>query len=295
MSSSNNRNKRTTIKIKITEITITTDNKPLVGILGNGEIGTSLHKVYDMVDYKNIVVRDPYQGINNSLSNCDMVNVCIPFFGYDKFVTSLKELNLKKGCIIIIQSTIGLGTTDKVQKDLPECVVVQSPVRGVHPYLTEGMLIFEKYMGVSEKYFTNKKVVFYIENHLKSLNMKPVMCRAKESELAKMVSTTLYGINIAAINDVAELCEEYDVDFNTVFTRWQTDYNKGYTELGKINVCRPVLTPIPRNKEGKKIIGGHCVLPNCVILKNMGEKNLSNFVLRYSNKASQVHKTGAKH
>ena len=94
-----------------------TENKPLVGILGHGEIGSSLHKVYDLVSYKNVVVRDPYAGINNSLSKCDMINVCIPFFGYDKFVTALKELNLKSGCIIIIQSTIGLGTTDKVQAD----------------------------------------------------------------------------------------------------------------------------------------------------------------------------------
>ena len=174
-------------------------------------------------------------------------------------------------------------------------MVIQSPVRGVHPKLTEGMLIFEKYMGVSDKYFMDKKIVKYIEDHLKSLNMKPVMCRARESELAKMVSTTLYGVNIAAINDVAELCDKYDVDFDTVFTRWQTDYNKGYIQLGKPNVCRPVLTPIPRNKDGSKIIGGHCVLPNSVILRNMGEKNLSEFVLRYSDKEGLVHKTGAKH
>jgi len=293
---SNMTTKTTTLNIKITEITTVAQTiNPLVGILGHGEIGSSLHKVYDLVGYQNVVIRDPYQNINNSLSECDMINVCIPFFGYDKFVEALKDLNLKDGCIIIIQSTIGLGTTDKVQEDIPKCVCVQSPVRGVHPYLTQGMLTFEKYMGVSEAYFQNKEVTAYIKNHLESLNMKPVMCRAKESELAKMVSTTLYGVNIAAINDVADLCEQYEVDFGTVFTRWQTDYNKGYIALGKPNVCRPVLTPIPKNGDGEKIIGGHCVCPNSVILKNMGEKNLSSFVLRYSNEKGRVHQTGAKH
>ncbi len=279
----------------MTSTSIKPTNQPLVGILGHGEIGSSLHKVYDLVNYTNVVVRDPYAGIHDTLSECDMINVCIPFFGYDKFVTALKELNLKKGCIIIIQSTIGIGTTDKVQEDIPDCICVQSPVRGVHPRLTEGMLVFDKYMGVSEKYFSNEKVTSYIKNHLLSLNMKPVMCRARESELAKAVSTTLYGVNIAAINDVFLMCQKYEVDFDTVFTKWQKGYNDGYTKLGKPNVCRPVLTPIPKNDEGKQLIMGHCVIPNSVILKNMGHHDIADYVLRYADESNLKHVTGAKH
>ena len=275
--------------------TIINTSELKVGILGNGEIGSSLHKVYKLAKYDNVVIRDPYQGINNSLSDCDIVNVAIPYFGYDKFVGALKELNLKKGCLIIIQSTIGLFTTDKIQKDIPDCICIQSPVRGVHPNLTEGMLIFDKYMGISEKYYDNQKIVGKIKNHLLRINMKPVVVPAKESEMAKMVSTTLYGVNIAAINDVAEMCEKYNLDFNNVFTRWQTGYNTGYTKLGKKNVCRPVLYPIPKNEDGKKLIGGHCVVPNCVILKSMGEHSLADFVLRYSDESNQKHITGAKH
>ena len=266
-----------------------------VGILGNGEIGSSLHEVYKLAKYDNVVIRDPYQGINNSVSDCDILNVAIPYFGYDKFVTALKELNLKKGCLIIIQSTIGLGTTDKIQKDIPDCICIQSPVRGVHPHLAEGMLTFDKYMGISEKYYDNKKIVRKIEEHLLRINMKPVVVPAKESEMAKMVSTTLYGVNIAAINDVAEMCKKYGLNFDNVFTRWQTGYNYGYTKLGKKNVCRPVLYPIPVGEDGKKLIGGHCVVPNCVILKSMGEHSLADFVLRYSDESNRKHITGAKH
>lgn len=268
---------------------------PLVGILGNGEIGSSLHRVHELAGYSNVVIRDPFIGLHSSLEECDIVNVCIPFFGYDEFVKSILDLNLKKRCVVIIQSTIGINATDKVQKDMPDLVCVQSPVRGVHPNLTEGMLTFQKYIGISEKYFDNKEITEYIRSHVVSLNMKPVICRAKESELAKMISTTLYGINIAAISDVASLCEEHDVDFETVFTKWQTGYNEGYKALGKSNVCRPVLTPIPKNKDGKRIIGGHCVVPNSVILKGMGEKNLSEFVLRYSDESNQKHVTNAAH
>lgn len=265
-----------------------------VGFMGFGEIGSSLYRVYEMAKFKNLIKRDPYNGLNDSLSKCDIVNVCIPFFGFKKFVTAIKELNLRKNCVLIIQSTIGVGTCDLLQDEL-DLIVVHSPVRGVHPNLTEGMLTFDKYLGVTKKYEKSKNLKKFLNDHLLSLNMKPVVTSAKESELAKVVSTTLYGVNIAAINDVSRMCEKHGVSFDTVFTKWQVGYNEGYRKLGKGNVCRPVLTPIPKNDEGKQLIGGHCVIPNSVILKNMGEDAIADFVLRYSDETNKKHITGAKH
>lgn len=263
-----------------------------VGILGNGEIGSSLHKVYELAGYADVVVRDPLKGLDATLSGCDIVNVCIPFFGYDRFAKVLVGLELQSGCVLIIQSTVEVGCTDRVQADFPSVVCVQSPVRGVHPTLTEGLLTFEKYVGVSDHFYQDDLIKANICRHIESLKMKPVVCRAKESELAKIISTTLYGINIAAITDVSRLCDDNGVDFDTVFTRWQTGYNTGYRELGKPNVCRPVLTPVAENEDGEKVIGGHCVLPNCMILReNMGENDLSEFVLRYSDSKGLEHHT----
>ena len=266
-----------------------------VGILGFGEIGSSLKSVYDLAGYTNIKIRDARMGFEDSLSECDFVNICIPFFGYDEFIAVIHGLNLKKGTVLLIQSTIGIGTTDKLQKLLPGVICVHSPVRGVHPDLTQGLLTFEKYAGVCDEHFSDQNVCTSVRAHIDSLNMKPVVCCARESELAKMVSTTLYGINIAAITDVSIMCEKHGVSFDTVFTRWQSGYNTGYTTLGKANVCRPVLTPIPKNDKGDRVIGGHCVVPNSVILKNMGEKDVSEFVLRYADTRSMKHITNNGH
>lgn len=272
----------------ITEIK---EEKPIVGILGFGEIGESLKRVYDIKNYQ-VIIRDPFKNINSELSKCDIVNICIPYFSYNKFLTSLKELNLKNNCIVIIHSTIEISTTNKIQIELPNLIFVHSPVRGVHPNLYEGLITFEKYIGFSDRYYKNDKVINTVVNHLKYLNIKPVVCSSKESELAKLISTTLYGVNIAAVEDVGQLCDKFEVNFDKVYTNWQKDYNEGYKKLGVHHVQRPVLKRIP-NPE--KIIGGHCVIPNSVILKNIGEENLSKFVLRYSNEEAQVHKTGAKH
>lgn len=255
----------------------------VVGILGNGEIGSSLHKVYQFAGDADVVVRDPFQGLDASLSHCGIVNVCIPFGNYDGFVKVLRDIKLREGCVVIIHSTVAVGCTDRVQADLPNLVCAQSPVRGVHPNLTEGLLTFDKYVGVSDRFAGDDSIKSFLTQHMKSLGLKPVVCRAKESELAKLISTTLYGVNIAAITDVSKLCRDAGVDFEKVFTQWQTGYNAGYTALGKPNVCRPVLTPVPENEDGKQVIGGHCILANCFILeREMAETTLSSFVLRYS-------------
>lgn len=262
-----------------------------VGILGNGEIGSSLHRVYAQSGFTEVAIRDPCQGLDANLASCDLLNVCIPFVSYDQFVSALQELELRDGCVVVIHSTVGFGCTDRLQADLSGLILAHSPVRGVHPSLVDGLLTFEKYVGVSDAFFADESVKALLVQHMRSLKMKPVVCRARESELAKLVSTTLYGMNIAAVTDVSEMCEKSGVDFSTVFTRWQTGYNSGYTSLGKPNVCRPVLTPVPRTAEGDRVIGGHCVLPNCVILeKEHGETSLTQFVLRYSDDKSLSHK-----
>lgn len=265
-----------------------------IGFMGFGEIGSSLYRIYELAKFKNLIKRDPYNGLNDSLSNCDIVNVCIPYFGFKKFVDAIKELNLRKNCVVIIQSTLGVGTCDKLQNEL-DVVIVHSPVRGVHPNLTEGMLTFDKYLGVTKKYNNDKNLKTLLNDHLVSLNMKPVLTTSLESELAKIFSTTYYGICIAAVNDLALMCEKNGVDFDTVFTKWQIGYNEGYTKLGKKNVCRPVLKPIPKDKDGKQLIGGHCVVPNANILKKEGQGVLADFVLRYSDETNIKHVTGAKH
>lgn len=232
-----------------------------VGIVGFGEIGSSLAKVYDDSNVK-YIVRDPFQKRFDSVSECDVVNVAIPFFGTEKFEASMLELNLKAGCLLIIHSTMRLGTVNVLQKAMPNVIVVCSPVRGVHPNLTLGLYTFEKYVGFSDKYIDDNATKEQVLKHFTDINLKPVAVKADEAELAKTMSTTLYGMNIAVAEDIGRMCDHYGLDFDVVYTRWQTDYNASYTKLGKPNVCRPVLTRIPGEK---KVIGGHCVSDFVVI------------------------------
>ena len=78
--------------------------------------------------------------------------------------------------------------------------------------------------------------------------------------MSKILSTTYYNWNIQFCRLVKEICEEYDLDFDSVYNHFNKTYNEGYTELDMKNVVRPILYP-PKGK-----VGGHCQLPNIELL-----------------------------
>ena len=259
-----------------------------IGIIGFGEIGKALNTIYNKNNYVT-KINDIKRKNNDDLTNCKFVNICIPFHNYDFFFESLTNLNLNKNAIIIIHSTIALETINKLQKHF-ENVLISSPVRGIHPNLVDGLLNFDKYIGLSDKYVNDDTVINKLINHFNSLQINTVICKSGESELAKIMSTTLYGMMISAVEDIGLICDHHGLDFDIVYTQWQKNYNITYEELGKSNVQRPILHRIP-NKQ--KVIGGHCVTINSVILKDIEPRNVTNpmadFVLRYSNEKSRVH------
>ena len=59
-----------------------------IGIIGYGEIGSSLHNVYKEFEY-NVEIIDPFLGLNGDLLNCDLLNICIPFV--DGFIEVVNE------------------------------------------------------------------------------------------------------------------------------------------------------------------------------------------------------------
>ena len=169
------------------------------------------------------------------------------------------------------------GTTDELAKKIPGCFVVHSPVRGAHahPGMEDGLKTFTKYIGVPD---VHRDTIDKMKPKLEAaLAFVPDFhyAKAKESELAKLVSTTLYGLSIAAITDISKTCNELNINFDDVFTTWQETYNSGVMKQGRMHAIRPVLAPTTDDK-----IGGHCVIPNARLLQNL-MPSLANFVLRY--------------
>jgi|TARA_B000000532_G_scaffold94352_1_gene75696 3-hydroxyisobutyrate dehydrogenase-like beta-hydroxyacid dehydrogenase len=224
-----------------------------IGIVGHGQVGQAVAKLYSETDttktwfsFDKILIYDPYQGMLDDISDVDILNVCIPYT--KDFVPIVKDLPTPNW-YTVIHSTVPVGTTEKFGHKF-----LHSPVRGVHPNLYEGLKTFVKFIGGDEQ------LAEAYSGHLKTLGVETHICKdAKTTELSKLADTTYYGLCIAFTSDMKKLCDEYDLDFMEVMTKYNNTYNEGYKKLGKPNVVRPVLYPTDK-------IGGHCVIPNAKLL-----------------------------
>ena len=241
-----------------------------VGILGYGEIGKSLHEVYKdfegrfEVKIKELKWSDNFDGMS-------VLNVSIPFKDEETFIKVVSSVILDyKPKLTIIHSTVLPGVTDKIRKIVRDAVV-HSPVRGVHPNLYEGLKTFVKYVGYQHE--EEKKIA---KKHFKDLEVKTEMIfGSSNTELAKLYSTTYYGLCIAFHGEMKRHFDREDLNFDTI-NKWNDTYNQGYEKLGKPNVIRPNLIPPDNDK-----IGGHCIIPNTELLKGVFDSEALDFILKY--------------
>lgn len=241
-----------------------------VGILGYGEIGKSLHEVYkDFEEKFKIKIKD--LNYSDELGNLEVLNVCIPFEDEDNFINSVVSIITKhKPNLTIIHSTTLPDVTNKIRK-ISKLPTVHSPVRGIHPNLYEALKTFVKYVG-----YENNIEKELAEKHLKEIEIKHEAIQgSSNTELAKLYSTTYYGLCIAFHGEMKKHFDKENLNFE-IIKKWNETYNQGYEMLGKKIFSRPNLIPPENNK-----IGGHCIIPNAELLLSIFESEALDFVLKY--------------
>jgi len=239
----------------------------MIGILGYGEVGKAVAQFYKDEPLIKDIVRD------DGLFNLDVLNVCIPFEdkeGFSKIV--IDEIKQSNSTLTIIHSTVAPGTTRYIKENISkECEIAHSPVRGIHPYLYKGLKTFVKYVSSPTDKGLDMAVV-----HLSSIGYTVQHMDSPEtSELAKLMSTTYYGICIAWTGEMKKYCDAIGANFEEAATGWNQTYNEGYEHLDMKNVVRPVLFPPPSS------IGGHCVVPNALLMEQIRKSKAIDLIKDY--------------
>lgn len=204
-------------------------------IIGNGEIGKSLHKV----------IGGDIRDTEGEMGDYDIIHICFPYS--DKFENEVKSYQiLYSPKYTLIHSTVPVGTSRKLK-------AIHSPVIGRHPYLEESIRTFTKFIGGG-----NQEVIDYFRRC--GMRVYP-FDKPETTELMKILDTTFYGVCIEYTKEVKRQCDKFGVPFEA-WTLYTNNYNEGYQKLGCPEFTRPNLSPVM----GK--IGGHCVVNNCNFLDN---------------------------
>ena len=199
-------------------------NRMNLAVVGCGTIGNSLDHLLEDMNYP-VKRYDPFKGLNDDISECEIIFVCVPTKADMKFEDvkiAINYVNLKnrKG-IIAIRSTILPGMTDEfIKRYKREFVYLPEFLRERTAYLdeicpdkiivgTRKRELFEIFKGLFKSVVDNKN---------KIIMMKPV-----EAELLKVALNSLYTIKVVFRNELYDICQKYGADYYKLFEAFKLD------------------------------------------------------------------------
>ena len=217
-------------------------------IIGNGEIGQALQKIFncDIRDIKSDLV-----------GKYDVLHIAYPYsIFFDETVLNYKKKYKAK--YVVVHSTVPTGTCESIG-------VIHSPVTGVHPHLKESILTFTKFV-------TDKAMVREFKKY--GIPAKYIK-GSSNTEAGKLYALLIYGINVQLEKEIFEYCKENKLDYKSVYNEMVQMYNSGYEKMGMGHFKIYDL----KHQTGK--IGGHCVMTNAPLLKTDFAKILTKLNEKY--------------
>ncbi len=171
-----------------------------------------------------------------------------------KFEPNILQLYKKfKPDCIVMHSTVGPGTTEKIQEKL-DVPLIYSATRGVHKRMLKDINRYTKFFAISKNAPKKQWATKAFSRKMKNCGVKTKqMSKPETLELAKIVCDTSYLgwlVNFAQISNI--ISKKYNVDYDEMWTFSE--------EIHKFLGNRPKMYP--------GIIGGHCVIPNLQLLRS---------------------------
>jgi UDP-N-acetyl-D-mannosaminuronate dehydrogenase len=235
-----------------------TVSNQIVIVAGLGEVGKPLHQIlrcaYECagIDVSPVEINRP----------CSVLHVCYPFQIPDFVGTTVSYIKKYQPALTIIDSTLGVGTTRKVQERV-STPVVYSPVRGKHAKMEQDMLHYQKFVAGFDPQSTQRAA-----EHFAGAGFKVATFRTPEvGEISKLVETTWLGVLIGWAQEVE---------------RMAADCGGSYEE---VNAFIKEISFLPSHVFPGRI-GGHCVMSNIAILRKQMSSKLLDAVVE-SNEAKE--------
>ena len=231
-----------------------------VVVVGLGEVGRPL---FELVREKHNAIGIDIEPVSTD-GECAVLHICYPFS--ERFVrTTIDYIEQTGPALIVVNSTVARGTTRVVYR-ASRIPIVYSPVRGKHFKMKGDLLHYTKFIGGIDN-----GAALRASEHFQSIGMKTKLLSSPEAaELAKLTETTYFGLLIAWAQEVERYCNRLQVNYDQVVSFFDE------------------VPFFPGVKYVPGVIGGHCVMPNIEILKQIFESDLLNMIVKSNGMKSQT-------
>jgi UDPglucose 6-dehydrogenase len=215
--------------------------KPHIGFIGQGWIGKTYSDDFERRGFE--VVRyakeEPYVHRAQDLARCDIVFIAVPTpttsRGFDDSIVVEVLSLVGKGNTAVIKSTLLPGTTESLQRQYPDLVVMHSPeFLSVATAQDDAEHPTRNIIGVavdSLEYRTRASQVMSI------LPEAPysLICTAREAELIKYGRNCLGFVRVVFINLMYDLAHQLGIDWEPVRQAMAADPDCGPTYLNPVH------------------------------------------------------------
>ena len=228
-----------------------------IGIVGQRYVGTAIkigfESYYDLETYDKFDSSKSTCNLKRLVDICDVIFVCVPtpmdkdgscHTGIVEEVISEINHNSNKSQIVVIKSTVSPGTTERMNKKYKKVSVIFNP-----EFLTEANFIedFKNQtriiLGGTRK-GTNKLRQVYSKVFPKAHIIKT---HSTIAELVKYMTNSYLATKVSFANEMYEICEKFDMDYDKVVEYATLDERLGVTHWS---------VPGP---DGELGYGGHCL------------------------------------
>lgn len=236
-----------------------------VMVVGLGEIGKPLLEV---LSRHYVTVGIDVTPLQEAPGSIDVMHVCYPFRIKDFVGETARYIERFKPNLTVLNSTVSVGTTRKIA-ERTGTVVVNSPIRGKHARMAADLLRYDKFIGGMNAESSQKAA-----DHFASAGMKTrILSSPEATELAKLTETTYFGVMIAWAQEVERYCDQFGVKYDEVVSIYEE------------------VPFFPAVKYFPGVIGGHCVMSNIEILREMTKSDVLE-AIESSNRQKVIRENG---
>ena len=231
-----------------------------IGIIGQGYVGTAIksgfEKYYELETYDKFSTSKSTVNLHDLVLLSDVIFVCVPtpmsvdgscHIGIvEEVVSEINEISIssESNPIVVLKSTVPPGTTDRLNKKCKGINIIFNP-----EFLTEANFIedFKNQTRIilgGTRRGTNKLRQVYSKVFPTAHIIKT---HSTIAELVKYMTNSYLATKVSFANEMYEICEKFDMDYDKVVEYATLDERLGVTHWS---------VPGP---DGELGYGGHCL------------------------------------
>uniref|UniRef100_A0A7C4FIG6 GDP-mannose dehydrogenase n=1 Tax=Ignisphaera aggregans TaxID=334771 RepID=A0A7C4FIG6_9CREN len=239
-----------------------------VVVIGLGEVGNALYTFFRLSSKFEVYGYDldPQKSVNKLSEipkDVDFLHITIPFS--NKFIDAVQYYaSTLNSQYIVIHSTVAPGTTRKVFEKIG-IPTAFSPIRGKHPNILKHLHFWTKWIASLPQEALS---TFVLHHTLAGFRVREYYGNPESLELAKLWETVYRAIMIASWHEIHRIAVKFNADLTAIA--------EFVGEVHKVLHDRPLYYP--------DYIGGHCLIPNTMILNSVAPSKLFEFVLESNEK-----------